>query len=95
MADMYGMELDKVKTLIGDNERESMKEDIKMKKAVELIAENAKVAKSAAKKTATKKPAAKAADKAEDGEEAPAKKAPAKKTTAAKKTTTKAKKDEE
>ena len=100
MADMYGMELDKVKTLIGDNEKESMKEDLKMKKAVELIAENAKVGKSAAKKTAAKKPAAKAADKAEDGEKAPAKKAPAKKTTAAKsttakKTTTKAKKDEE
>ena len=100
MADMYGMELDKVKTLIGDNEKESMKEDLKMKKAVELIAENAKVGKSAAKKIAAKKPAAKAADKAEDGEKAPAKKAPAKKTTAAKsttakKTTTKAKKDEE
>lgn len=97
MADMYGMELDKVKTLIGDNEKESMKEDLKMKKAVELIAENAKVGKSAAKKTAAKKPAA---NKAEDGEKAPAKKAPAKKTTAAKsttakKTTTKAKKDEE
>ena len=100
MADMYGMELDKVKTLIGDNEKESMKEDLKMKKAVELIAENAKVGKSAAKKTAAKKPAAKAADKLDAGEKAPAKKAPAKKTTAAKsttakKTTTKAKKDEE
>ena len=100
MADMYDMELDEVKTLIGDNEKESMKEDLKMKKAVELIAENAKVGKSAAKKTTAKKPAAKAADKKEDGEKAPAKKAPAKKTTAAKsttakKTTTKAKKDEE
>ena len=100
MADMYGMELDKVKTLIGDNEKESMKEDLKMKKAVELIAENAKAGKSAAKKTAAKKPAAKAADKLDAGEKAPAKKAPAKKTTAAKsttakKTTTKAKKDEE
>lgn len=100
MADMYGMELDKVKTLIGDNEKESMKEDLKMKKAVELIAENAKVGKSAAKKTTAKKPAAKAADKLDAGEKAPAKKAPAKKTTAAKsttakKTTTKAKKDEE
>ena len=100
MADMYCMELDKVKTLIGDNEKESMKEDLKMKKAVELIAENAKVGKSAAKKTTAKKPAAKAADKLDAGEKAPAKKAPAKKTTAAKsttakKTTTKAKKDEE
>ena len=39
MAEMYGMELDKVKTLIGDNEKESMKEDLKIRKAVALIAE--------------------------------------------------------
>ena len=43
MADMYGMELDKVKTLIGDNEKESMKEDLKLKKAVALISDNAKI----------------------------------------------------
>ena len=93
MAEMYGMELDKVKTLIGENEQETMKEDLKVRKAVEFVAENAKAGKSAAKKAPAKK--------AEDGEKkAPAKKAPAKKATAkkaedgekkapAKKTTTK------
>jgi len=81
MADMYGMELDKVKTLIGENEQETIKEELKVRKAVELIAENAK----AGKPTAKKAPAKKAE---EDGEKkAPAKKTPAKKTTAAKKET--------
>ncbi|MDY3303271.1 MAG: trigger factor [Clostridia bacterium] len=59
MADMYGMELDKVKTLIGDNEMESIKEDLKIKKAVEVVSENAKAKKPAAKKTASKTTAAK------------------------------------
>ncbi len=81
MAEMYGMELDKVKTLIGENEQEVMKEDLKIRKAVEFVAANAKEGKSAAKKA----PAKKTAEKAEDGEKkAPAKKAPAKKTTAKK-----------
>ncbi len=71
MAEMYGMELDKVKTLIGENERESMKDDLKIRKAVEFVVENAKEKK--AKKTAAKKAPAK---------KAPAKKATAKKTTA-------------
>lgn len=82
MAQMYGMELDKVKTLIGENEQETIKEELKVRKAVELIAENAKAGKSAAKKAPAKK-----AEK-EDGEKKDsAKKAPAKKTTAAKKET--------
>ena len=81
MAEMYGMELDKVKTLIGENEQEVMKDDLKIRKAVEFVAANAKEGKSAAKKA----PAKKTAEKAEDGEKkAPAKKAPAKKTTAKK-----------
>ena len=103
MADMYGMELDKVKTLIGDNEKESIKEDLKIRKAVAIIADNAKAGK--AKSAATKKPAAskaKADDKEAD-EKAPAKKTTAKKTTtktattkaAPKKTAAKAKKEEE
>ncbi|MBE7051059.1 MAG: trigger factor [Ruminococcaceae bacterium] len=103
MADMYGMELDKVKTLIGDNEKESIKEDLKIRKAVAIIADNAKAGK--AKAAATKKPAAskaKADDKEAD-EKAPAKKTTAKKTTtktattkaAPKKTAAKAKKEEE
>ncbi len=82
MAEMYGMELDKVKSLMGDNEKESIKEDLKIKKAVEFLAQNAKAGKPAAKKAAPKAKAAKA-----DGEE---KKAPAKKTTAKKTTTKKA-----
>ena len=97
MADMYGMELDKVKTLIGENEKESIKEDLKMRKTVELIASQAKAGKAPAKKTTAKKadgekaPAKKTTTKKADGEKAPAKKtttkkadgekAPAKKTT--------------
>ena len=77
MAEMYGMELDKVKTLIGENEQETMKEDLKIRKAVDFVTENAKAGKPAAKKAAAKK--------AEDGEKkAPAKKPAAKKTTAKK-----------
>ena len=95
MAEMYGMELDKVKTLIGENEQETIKEDLKIRKAVEFISENAKAGKAPAKKA----PAKKAAAKDTEEKKAPAKKAPAKKTTAtkdaaekkapAKKTTTK------
>ncbi len=89
MAEMYGMELDKVKTLIGDNEKESIKEDLKMRKTVELLASEAKVGKAAAKKApakkteekeAPKKTASKTTKKA-DGEKAPAKKAASKSTT--------------
>lgn len=82
MAEMYGMELDKVKTLMGDAEKDNIKEDLKIKKAVEFLAENAKAGKSTAKKAAPKAKTAKA-----DGEE---KKAPAKKSTAKKTTTKKA-----
>jgi len=97
MADMYGMELDKVKTLIGENEKESIKEDLKMRKTVELIASQAKAGKPAAKKAAAKadgekapakKTASKTTTKKADGEKAPAKKT-ASKTTAAKTTTKK------
>jgi len=81
MAEMYGMELDKIKTLIGDGEKETMKEDLKIRKAVEFIAENAKAGKAAPKKA----PAKKTATKADEAEKKPAaKKAPAKKTTAKK-----------
>ena len=102
MAEMYGMELDKVKTLIGDNEKESMKEDLKIRKAVAFIADNSKATAAkakapakkaaaskttAAKKTTTKKTTAKA-----DGEKAPAKKTTtAKKPAATKKAAPKAK----
>ncbi|MBE7049835.1 MAG: trigger factor [Ruminococcaceae bacterium] len=98
MAEMYGMELDKVKTLIGDNEKESMKEDLKIRKAVAFIADNSKskaakakapAKKTAAKTTTAKKTTTKKTTEKADGEKAPAKKTATKTTTAKKTTTTK------
>ncbi len=83
MATMYNMEADKVKSFIGDAEKESMKKDICSRKAVELIAGEAKAKKPAAKKATTAKK--------ETAEKEPAKKTAAKSTTA-KKTTSTAKK---
>ena len=40
MAGMYGMEVDKLKEYMGDAERESMKKDLALQKAVDLIMEN-------------------------------------------------------
>ena len=79
MADMYGMEVEKVKELMGAN-TDALKIDLKSQKTVQVIVDAAKVGKPAAKKAATKKAA--------DSEEKPA----AKKTTTAKKPA--AKKDE-
>ncbi len=98
MADMYGMEVDKVKELMGAN-TDALKVDLKSQKTVKVIVDAAKVGKSAAKKTTTKKaadgeekPAAKkTTKKAADGEE----KTTAKKTTAKKTTTKKAADGEE
>lgn len=42
MAASYGMEADKLKEYMGDTEKESMKRDIAVTKAVDLIMENAK-----------------------------------------------------
>lgn len=78
MADMYGMEVDKVKELMGAN-LDALKADLKTQKTIAVIVDAAKVGK--AKKTAAKKPAAK---KADTEEKAPAKKPAAKKTTAKK-----------
>ncbi len=77
MADMYGMEVEKVKELMAAN-RDAMSADIKTQKTIDLIVENAKAGK--AKKPAAKKTTAKKA--ADDKEE----KKPATKKTAAKKT---------
>ncbi len=44
MAENYQMELDKLKELIGDNEKDSIGMDIKVKKAVDLIVAEAKEA---------------------------------------------------
>ncbi len=73
MADMYGMEVEKVKELMGAN-TEALKIDLKSQKTVQVIVDAAKVGKPAAKKAAAKKA---------DDEEKPA----AKKTTTAKKST--------
>ena len=101
IAKAYGVEVDRVKTMVPED---GVAEDVKVRKAIELvkaeakIAEEAKPAKKApakkapAKKPAAKKTEAKASDEeaapAESEKKAPAKKAPAKKAPA-KKTTKK------
>lgn len=42
MAEMYGMEADKLKEYMGDAEKDSMKKDLAVQKAVDLIMENIK-----------------------------------------------------
>lgn len=42
MAEMYGMEIDKLKEFMGDAEKESMKKDLALQKAVDLVMENVK-----------------------------------------------------
>lgn len=42
MAEMYGMEADKLKEYMGDAEKESMKKDLAVQKAVDLVVENVK-----------------------------------------------------
>ena len=50
MAEMYGMEVDKLKEFIKDGEKENLKEELKIKKAVDKIVGAAKVKRSAKKK---------------------------------------------
>jgi len=78
MAEMYHMEADKLKENITDNDKENIKADMQMEKAVALIVDNVKWSKAKAAKSTTKTAAktAKAAD-----EEAKAEKPAAKKTT--------------
>ena len=89
MASAYGMDVEQLKGYVQDAEKESMKKDIAVQKAVEFIMDNVKERAKAAKKSTAKKA---------DEEKAPAKKTTAKKTTTkkvdgekapAKKTTTK------
>ena len=89
MASAYGMDVEQLKGYVQDAEKESMKKDIAVQKAVEFIMDNVKERAKAAKKSTAKKA---------DEEQAPAKKTTAKKTTTtkvdgekapAKKTTTK------
>ena len=42
MADMYQMEVEKLEQLVGEYEADSIKEDIAVQKAVDLVAEAAK-----------------------------------------------------
>ncbi len=95
IAESYGMEADKVKELIA---KEDINADLSVKKAFDLVKENAVITKKTAKKAAAaadadeeKKPAAKkttakktTAKKADGEAEAPAKKPAAKKSTAKK-----------
>lgn len=52
MASMYGMKADDLKTYMGDAEKESMKRDIAVKKAVEFVMANVKERAKAKSKTA-------------------------------------------
>ena len=63
MSKQYGMELEQLKNLVGENEKESMKKDIAIEKAIAVIMDNVK---ETAKKKATKK--AEEEPKAEDAE---------------------------
>ena len=89
MAEAYNMELEKIKEIIPQESVASMKEDLKVSKALDFIVENAKWAKTAAKKktTTTKKTTAAKAEKSD--EEKP------KKTTTRKKKTEEPKEDKE
>ena len=64
MGEMYQMEVEKVKELLDDYQKDQIKKDLKVQKAVEFIVENAKEGKAAAKRTIKKK-----ADKEEKVEE--------------------------
>ena len=64
MGDIYQMDVEKVKELLGDEQKDMVKKDLKVQKAVEFIVENAKEGKAAAKRTTKKK-----ADKEEKVEE--------------------------
>ena len=90
MADMYGMEVEKVKELMGAN-IEALKADLKTQKTVAVIVDAAKAGK--AKKAPAKKAAPKKEEAAEEKKAAPKKTATkktetAEKKPAAKKTTT-------
>lgn len=77
MAKMYGMEVDQIKNLVGDAERDSMKKDIAIEKAIDFIMSSVK--ETAKKKTAKKDDEAEV--EAAEAEEKPAKKTTAKKST--------------
>ena len=51
MADVYQMELDKVKELMGEREKKNIMQDLAVRKAAEFVAENAKESKAKESKT--------------------------------------------
>ena len=55
LADTYKMEIDKVKELFGDAEKEQLTEDVAIQKAVDMIVAEAKEGKAVAKKSTSKK----------------------------------------
>lgn len=86
LAEMYGMEVEKIKSLIAED---LLKSDLLKEKVVKFVVDNAKALKPGKKPAAKKAPAKKTAAKKAEGEEAAekkpaAKKAPAKKTAAKK-----------
>ncbi|MBD5507945.1 MAG: trigger factor [Lachnospiraceae bacterium] len=54
MAEVYQMEIDKVRDLMGEREKKSILQDLVVRKAAEFVAENAKEGKAAKAKKATK-----------------------------------------
>ena len=66
MAGMYQMEVDKLKEIVGDYEKEQITKDIAIQKAVELILAEAKEGKAAAEKAAPKKESAAKETKTKD-----------------------------
>ncbi len=54
MAEVYQMELDKVKDLMGEREKKNILLDLVVRKAAEFVAENAKEGKAAKAKKASK-----------------------------------------
>ena len=86
LAEMYGMEVEKIKSLIAED---LLKADLLKEKVVKFVVDNAKALKPGKKAAAKKAPAKKAAEKKTDDAEAAekkpaAKKAPAKKAAAKK-----------
>ena len=81
LAEMYGMEVEKIKSLIAED---LLKADLLKEKVVKFVVDNAKALKPGKKAAAKKAPAKKAAAKKTDDAEA-AEKKPAAKKTAAKK----------
>lgn len=87
LAKQYSMEVEKIKEIFQGESLQTLKDDLMIRKTVDMLRENAKL--TAAKKKAAPKKAAEKADKDADEKEAPAKKTTAKKATAKKTTTTK------